>query len=90
MRINSELSKGLKYLAATLGASACLIGAAVAAPVHGEGSSHDPIIEVYPKYTPPKHGPGSSHNPIIATKKRTLPPCRPSGPFENCRPSSPR
>jgi hypothetical protein len=29
-------------------------------PVHGPGSSHNPIIN-----PPPVHGPGSSHNPII-------------------------
>lgn len=29
-------------------------------PVHGPGSSHNPIVYH------PKHGPGSSHNPIIA------------------------
>ena len=43
-------------------------------PVHGTGSSHDPII-VHPVHGPgsshdpiivqPVHGPGSSHDPII-------------------------
>ncbi len=30
-------------------------------PLHGPGSSHDPIV-----YRP-VHGPGSSHNPIVKT-----------------------
>lgn len=29
-------------------------------PVHGQGSSHNPIVN-----PPPVHGPGSSHNPIV-------------------------
>ena len=29
-------------------------------PLHGPGSSHNPIIA-----HPPLHGPGSSHNPIV-------------------------
>jgi hypothetical protein len=29
-------------------------------PVHGPGSSHNPIV-----WHPPLHGPGSSHNPIV-------------------------
>jgi hypothetical protein len=29
-------------------------------PLHGPGSSHNPIV-----WHPPLHGPGSSHNPII-------------------------
>jgi hypothetical protein len=29
-------------------------------PLHGPGSSHNPIIQ-----HPPLHGPGSSHNPIV-------------------------
>ncbi|MBV8836300.1 MAG: hypothetical protein JO000_07165 [Alphaproteobacteria bacterium] len=33
-----------------------------AQPVHGPGSSHNPIVRR------PKHGRGSSHNPILATK----------------------
>jgi hypothetical protein len=31
-------------------------------PVHGPGSSHNPIVYH------PVHGPGSTHNPILATK----------------------
>jgi hypothetical protein len=29
-------------------------------PLHGPGSSHNPIVR-----HPPLHGPGSSHNPIV-------------------------
>ena len=32
-------------------------------PLHGPGSSHNPIIK-----HPPVHGPGSSHNPIVAPR----------------------
>lgn len=32
-------------------------------PVHGPGSSHNPIVR-----HPPLHGPGSSHNPIVVPK----------------------
>ncbi len=37
-------------------------GNSTAQPVHGPGSSHNPIVYH------PVHGPGSSHNPILATK----------------------
>lgn len=37
-------------------------GNTTAQPVHGPGSSHNPIVYH------PVHGPGSSHNPILATK----------------------
>ncbi len=36
-------------------------GSGTAQPVHGPGSSHNPIVYH------PVHGPGSSHNPILAT-----------------------
>src|SRR5262245_30943206 len=39
-------------------------------PVHGAGSSHNPII------FHPVHGPGSSHNPIVCTRKH--PSCGPA------------
>jgi hypothetical protein len=29
-------------------------------PLHGPGSSHNPIVK-----RPPVHGPGSSHNPVV-------------------------
>ena len=29
-------------------------------PLHGPGSSHNPVVQ-----HPPLHGPGSSHNPIV-------------------------
>jgi hypothetical protein len=32
-------------------------------PLHGPGSSHNPIVK-----RPPVHGPGSSHNPIVAPR----------------------
>jgi hypothetical protein len=32
-------------------------------PLHGPGSSHNPIVA-----HPPLHGPGSSHNPIVVPK----------------------
>ncbi len=32
-------------------------------PLHGPGSSHNPIIK-----HPPVHGPGSSHNPIVVPR----------------------
>jgi hypothetical protein len=32
-------------------------------PLHGPGSSHNPIIK-----RPPVHGPGSSHNPIVVPR----------------------
>ena len=37
-------------------------GPSGADPVHGAGSSHNPIIYH------PVHGPGSSHNPIVVSK----------------------
>jgi hypothetical protein len=36
---------------------------AFAEPLHGPGSSHNPIVYH------PKHGPGSSHNPIVVPKR---------------------
>lgn len=45
-------------------------------PVHGPGSSHNPIVYH------PKHGPGSSHNPIITpvtvVRDHRRPPPRPN------------
>jgi len=35
-------------------------GGAPRPPLHGPGSSHNPIVK-----HPPLHGPGSSHNPIV-------------------------
>ncbi len=32
-------------------------------PLHGPGSSHNPIVK-----HPPVHGPGSSHNPIVVPR----------------------
>lgn len=37
-------------------------GNTTAQPLHGPGSSHNPIVYH------PVHGPGSTHNPILATK----------------------
>jgi len=35
-------------------------------PVHGPGSSHNPII-----LHPPLHGAGSSHNPIVVSARKS-------------------
>ena len=43
------------------------IGVAFAEPVHGPGSSHNPIV-----YRP-VHGPGSSHNPIVVSTSKYPP-----------------
>ena len=52
-------------------AVALLLGDAAVArggPVHGPGSSHDPIV-----YRP-VHGPGSSHHPIVVASTGKNPP----------------
>jgi hypothetical protein len=43
------------------------IGSAIAEPLHGTGSSHNPI-EYHPK-----HGAGSSHNPIVVSTSKYPP-----------------
>ncbi len=45
------------------------ICSAFAEPLHGPGSSHNPIVYH------PKHGPGSSHNPIVVQPGRGGSPC---------------
>ena len=50
----------LKILSITVVATLAFTGSVFAkTPVHGSGSSHNPII------VQPVHGPGSSHNPVI-------------------------
>jgi len=43
------------------------VGSAFAEPVHGPGSSHNPIVDH------PVHGPGSSHNPIVVSTSKYPP-----------------
>ena len=43
-------------------------GTASGVPVHGPGSSHNPIVYH------PVHGPGSSHNPIVTKSGNTFAP----------------
>jgi hypothetical protein len=42
-------------------------GSAFAGPLHGTGSSHNPIVYH------PKHGTGSSHNPIVVSTSKYPP-----------------
>jgi hypothetical protein len=42
-------------------------GSAFAEPLHGPGSSHNPIVHR------PVHGPGSSHNPIVVSTSKYPP-----------------
>jgi hypothetical protein len=42
-------------------------GVTFAEPVHGPGSSHNPIVRH------PVHGPGSSHNPIVVSTSKYPP-----------------
>lgn len=52
-------------------------------PVHGPGSSHNPIVYH------PVHGPGSTHNPIVHRPKTHGCPGYLIGPGEDCRPLNP-
>jgi hypothetical protein len=56
-------------------------GPSGADPVHGAGSSHNPIIYH------PVHGPGSSHNPVTApvVRDHRRPQPRPSPIAQRCR-----
>jgi hypothetical protein len=61
----TRISISLRLLA---GCSVALLvasntGVALAEPLHGEGSSHNPIVHH------PVHGYGSSHNPIVTTRR---------------------
>lgn len=47
-----------------------MLRSAFAEPLHGPGSSHNPIVYH------PKHGPGSSHNPIVVGPRRGGGPCQ--------------
>ena len=55
-------------------------GSAINGPVHGPGSSHNPIV-----YRP-VHGQGSTHNPIV---HRTKPPICPGAGMPTCKPLNP-
>jgi hypothetical protein len=52
----------------------------VQGPVHGQGSSHNPIV-----YRP-VHGQGSTHNPIVRTNHPKPGPCGVAGRPGDCHP----
>jgi hypothetical protein len=68
--MTAPIAKASFRLGAGCAVALLLGGGAVAreGPVHGPGSSHDPIV-----YRP-VHGPGSSHNPIVVTSTGKNPP----------------
>jgi len=77
MRNMNKLSM-LAAAAATLTLISVAGGSAHGGPLHGPGSSHNPIV-YHPVHGPgsshnpivfhPVHGPGSSHNPIVCSRK---------------------
>ena len=76
----AALSAAVLLLASGNMASAKSNGSATNGPVHGQGSSHNPIVYH------PVHGPGSTHNPIV---HRTKPPICPGAGYPKCKPTHP-
>ena len=56
------------------------VNSPVQGPVHGQGSSHNPIV-----YRP-VHGQGSTHNPIVRTNHPKPGPCGVAGRPGDCHP----
>ena len=57
-------------------------GSGINGPVHGQGSSHNPIV-----YRP-VHGSGSTHNPIVVPVHHKPPICPGAG-LPKCKPTTP-
>jgi hypothetical protein len=65
----TSICNGYTTLSVIAGCSVALLAgfsensSALAGPLHGPGSSHNPIVHR------PVHGPGSSHNPIVVGRR---------------------